>query len=211
MNPLVFQEFENILSERDVGECVLEIGAVPTRESLLNLKALRHVREKIGINLDGGEAFRSEMIIRRPETCDFVPDYEIVEGNANSMSCFSDNCFDTVLCNAVLEHDKYFWRTVSEIRRVARPGGIIVVGAPGFDAIENIQPSSYDRESLTGIEEMRRRMLGEPVLPIHGFPSDYYRFSPEAFREVIFEGLREVKVYSILLPPRIIGVGIKVE
>jgi hypothetical protein len=32
----------------------------------------------------------------------------------------------------MLEHDKYFWKTVTEIRRVTRRGGVIVIGVPGY-------------------------------------------------------------------------------
>jgi hypothetical protein len=44
---------------------------------------------------------------------------------------------------------------------------------------------------------------------IHDAPGDYYRFSPQAFKEVFFEGMNDVEVRSIMLPPRIIGVGTK--
>ena len=44
---------------------------------------------------------------------------------------------------------------------------------------------------------------------IHNAPGDYYRFSPQTFKEVFLEGLTDVEVRSIMLPPRIIGVGIK--
>lgn len=48
------------------------------------------------------------------------------------MDCFEDQKFDAVLCNAVLEHDKYFWKTIAEIKRVTKPDGLIVIGTPGY-------------------------------------------------------------------------------
>lgn len=36
MSPEVFQEFEKILSTREIGESDVEIGAVSTSDSLLN-------------------------------------------------------------------------------------------------------------------------------------------------------------------------------
>ena len=57
MSPEVFREFEKILSCRDVGERILEIGAVPTTDSLLNIEALAGASLKIGINLDGGRSY----------------------------------------------------------------------------------------------------------------------------------------------------------
>ena len=117
MHPKVYREFERICSERNAGGIVLEIGAIPSDLSLLNMKSLQNATEKIGINLDGPYKYK---------------DFYIVKGNANSMTCFEDNKFDTVLCNAMLEHDKFFWKTISEIRRVTKPGGLIVIGAPGY-------------------------------------------------------------------------------
>jgi hypothetical protein len=44
---------------------------------------------------------------------------------------------------------------------------------------------------------------------IHNWPGDYYRFSPQAVREVFLEGLEQIEVRTIMWPPRIIGVGTK--
>ena len=55
-----------------------------------------------------------------------------VTGNANRMDAFEDEMFDLVLSNATLEHDKHFWLSVAEMHRVLRPGGLLVIGVPGF-------------------------------------------------------------------------------
>ena len=117
MHPRVYREFERICSERGATGSVLEVGAEPSDVSLLCMKSLGKTTEKVGVNLDGPYKYR---------------DFMILKSNANSMDCFEDDRFDVVLCNAMLEHDKYFWKTVEEIRRVARPGGLIVIGAPGY-------------------------------------------------------------------------------
>jgi len=84
---------------------------------LLCLDALENATEKIGLNIIGPYTYK---------------DFTILQGNANNMDCFVDNTFDAVLCNAVLEHDKFFWKTVSEIYRVTKKGGVIVIGTPGY-------------------------------------------------------------------------------
>src|SRR3972149_6688643 len=126
MHPRVYQEFERICSERNIAGSVLEVGALASRASLLCMKSLRNATEKVGINLTGPQKFA---------------DFTILKGNANSMSCFEDDKFDAVLCNAMLEHDRCFWKTVAEIRRVAKPGGLIVIGVPGYrvSATDRIQ------------------------------------------------------------------------
>ena len=45
------------------------------------------------------------------------------------------------------------------------------------------------------------------TLHVHNYPGDYYRFSPQAFREVFFEGMQDVEIFPLLTPPRIIGSG----
>ena len=47
------------------------------------------------------------------------------------------------------------------------------------------------------------------VSGIHNAPGDYYRYSEQAVRDVFFEGMKDVKVHSMLVPPRIFGVGTK--
>lgn len=203
MHPEVFEEYERILNERKkfLHGRVLEIGAVPTSDSLLNIEVLQCAEELVGINLDGGNAYKLGNKRRRNR-------YSIVKGNANDMSCFPDEHFCAVLCNAVLEHDKFFWRTLGEINRVTKKGGLIVIGAPGYDDLDNpVLREERDFVRRNIIKDNNRLLRGTLTLPIHDWPGDYYRFSPQAFREVVFEKMYNVKVYSIMIPPRIIGIG----
>ncbi len=108
MHTRVFAEFERICAARGAGGDVLEVGAVPSQDSLLCLPALAGAKSKVGINLDGPSRYA---------------DFEILRADANALTCFADESFDTVLCNSVLEHDKHFWKSLSEMKRVTRPGG----------------------------------------------------------------------------------------
>jgi SAM-dependent methyltransferase len=40
---------------------------------------------------------------------------------------FDDASFDTVVSTSMLEHDPAFWRTLTEVGRVLRPGGFLVL------------------------------------------------------------------------------------
>jgi SAM-dependent methyltransferase len=196
MDARIFQEFERICAGRPMGEMVLEVGALPNEESLLNMKSLQSVRTRIGLNLDGPYSWNG---------------FTIVKGNANAMTCFADGIFDTVLCNAMLEHDKFFWKSLGEIKRVTRQGGLVVIGVPGYTerSLERRLCKVINR--LPWIARKRLDWIVSTTLTyrIHNQPGDYYRFSPQAITEVFFDGMHEVEVRSLMVPPRIIASGIK--
>ena len=197
MHPTVFQAFEEICRSYCISGAVLEIGATPDDSTLLNLPALAGAREKVGVNLAGFSSYK---------------DFTILQADANGMTCFPDRRFDAVLCNAVIEHDRFFWRTITEIGRVTKTGGLVVIGAPGFTRLPFEQTL---RGLLAKIPAPSRLRDGWPLrhstltLGVHNFPGDYYRFSEQAFREVILAEMRDVVIRTVLTPPRIIGAGIR--
>lgn len=197
MHPAVFQVFNEICATHEVRGAVLEIGATPDESTLLNLPALSAVTEKIGVNMAGAARFKN---------------FTILGENANDMRCFPDGRFDAVLCNAVLEHDAFFWKTLAEIRRVVRKGGLVVIGTPGFARLEGEAKRRRFWERLgrlTGKRDGWPQQHATLTLGIHNFPADYYRFSEQAFRNVFFEGMEQVNICTVLVPPRIIGAGIR--
>jgi SAM-dependent methyltransferase len=192
MHPEVYREFERLCVERNAGGAVLEIGAVPSDDSLLCMPCLKNAREKIGVNLDGPHTYR---------------DFAILKGNANSMDMFEDRRFDTVLCNATLEHDPRFWKTLLEIRRVTKPRGLVVIGVPGYDKLR-VERTVRRMAKLPLVGRFLNK-LGLPACTLtlqrHEFAGDYYRFSPQAVRQVFFDGMEDVKVRTLMIPPRVIG------
>ena len=115
-----------------------------------------------------------------------------VTGNGNDMrKVFDDDRFDLVLCSATLEHDKHFWLTVGEMKRVLKPGGLLIISVPGY-----VKDPERDQGRATH------------TYRVH-YSFDYYRFSEQAVREVFFEGMRRVRVKPVMFPPRIFGQGYK--
>jgi SAM-dependent methyltransferase len=115
-----------------------------------------------------------------------------VTSNANDMrDVFKDDLFDLVLCSATLEHDKHFWLTLSEMKRVLRPGGLLIISVPGY-----VKDEERDQGRATHTYRVHYRF-------------DYYRFSEQAVREVFFEGMHRVRVKPVMFPPRIFGHGYK--
>jgi SAM-dependent methyltransferase len=199
VSPAVFEAFEAMLRERERFGPVLELGATRDPDTLLQLPCLRGMRDKIGVNvadLPGGEP----PILRR---------------NANDLGIFADGHFGVVMCNSMLEHDMYFWKTLEEARRVTAPGGLIAIGVPGYAGM-GMDTWFTSGERLPRllrwlIPRERRAVLDASALTLgeHHYPDDFYRFSREAVRQVFMAGLQNVVVRETMRPLRFIGVGTK--
>ena len=200
MSPEVHQAFDRIFAMNPITGPILEVGSIRGPESLLTLKSLHQASPKIGINLD-------------PPVEE--PDYRIIQGNANDMHLFEDGYFSAVMCNSTLEHDRYFWKTLSEISRVTASGGLIVIGVPGYAEMgvsTFAAGKSWLKRILTKVAQFTKSDIlqaGSVTLGIHNYPGDYYRFSEQAVREVFLAGLEVIAIHRVMHPPRFIGVAKK--
>ncbi len=124
---------------------------------------------------------------------------EFIRCNSNNMKDnFADGQFKTVLSNAVIEHDKYFWRSLDEMKRVLAPGGILAVGAPGYIARKHVKNEMF----TSGFKK------ATVTYDVHSVP-DYWRFSRMAFREVICEGLDILETFIFGRVPILVAVARK--
>lgn len=91
---------------------------------------------------------------------------------------FGADTFSCVVCTEMLEHDPYPWRSLPEMSRVLAPGGVLILTARGIG------------------------------FPLHGFPDDYWRFTPSAFRH-LFElaGLTPIRVDDDPEWPGVLGLA----
>lgn len=197
MHPVILEEFNQICSQQDFTGAVLEIGATPSRMTLLAIDSLSRARSKIGVNLDPASEYL---------------DFEILQQNSNDLS-FEDNSFDLVISNATLEHDKYFWKTLAEIRRVLKPGGRVVIGVPGykFYKMERLKFKMRQSKWLRKLylhPKLNMFFFSTITFEVHDFPGDYFRYSEQAVLEVLLDQYIEKDVRSVMLPPRLIGTGV---
>lgn len=163
MSPKVFEAFARLIAESMGGRkprATLEVGAY--QWTLLSIPGLREGR-RVALNLEF------------PKSSPELAECEMVVGSANKME-FKDGEFDLVLSSSTLEHDKHFWKSTAEIRRVLSPGGVFIVGVPIYMAL----PTDVKRTTLTYAR--------------HGYEynADYYRFSEQSVREVLLEDLEVV-------------------
>ena len=167
----------------------LEIGVGHGESAILAGTYFVGKPERFGTNLSEMEVVEEEDETR----------IQFVRCNSQDMThMFADGQFGTVLSNAVIEHDKYFWRSLDEMKRVLAPGGILAVGAPAYI------PRSQIQENVIS----DRVPKGTVTLDLHSRP-DYWRFSPMAFQEVICEGLELLEMQTVLRVPVLVAVARK--
>ena len=190
MHPIIFSAFQRIVGPLKLAGRVLEIGAVPDSGSLLSMPELAGC-DRVGINMSSTSGFDG---------------FDILQMNANGMR-FPDAHFDAVLSNATLEHDGRFWLSLAEMRRVLKPGGVAIMGVPGFAPPADLAALGVSIGGGTAADDYHNATL---TFRYHGAPDDYYRFSEHALRTIFFDGYRDIGVASVMTPPRLIGHGFKI-
>ncbi|MEK6577866.1 MAG: class I SAM-dependent methyltransferase, partial [Bdellovibrionota bacterium] len=66
---------------------------------------------------------------------------------------FPDNTFDSVICTQVLEHVVHPERAMSELNRVLRPGGVLLLTIPQASELHE-EPNDFSRFTKYWIEQM---------------------------------------------------------
>ena len=142
------------------GQNVLEVGSMNVNGSVRPLFAA--AASYTGVDLFGGPGVDLQM-------------------NAHALA-FADASFDTVVSTEMLEHDDEFWRSASEMGRVLRAGGTLILTA-----------------------------RGNGFMP-HEYPYDFWRFMPASFHKLFaLAACRVLEVREDWQPghPGVFGVGRK--
>jgi SAM-dependent methyltransferase len=95
------------------------------------------------------------------------PNPDVVVGPLESIP-FADGTFDSVLCNAVLEHVADAEESIRELARVVKPNGHVVVAVPFLQPFHAC-PADFRRYTADGLADLGCRAGLEVVcvLPVH--------------------------------------------
>lgn len=83
--------------------------------------------------------------------------HTLVAGDLRSLP-FADRAFDLVICSQVIEHLPKDARVLAELRRLLRPGGILVLGTPDYERLawrvigavyRRVAPGAYEVEHVS--------------------------------------------------------------
>ncbi len=202
MRPEIFATFDKLVGQQKRFLRVLEIGAQGQDDDLINLPSLMQTPDKFAIGNDCPD--------------EYINDIQYINMNANDMKFFNDGFFDLVVCNSMLEHDPYFWKTLAEIHRIIAPNGMFIVGVPIFDGMGLKQYAKQQNFIFKTIGLLARLFKLEALnvsaltLGVHAYPDDFYRFSPSAVKTIFMSGFENVVTVKLLTPPRLIAYGFKV-
>ena len=100
-------------------------------------------------------------------------DADVVVGPIEAMQ-FADASFDSVLCNAVLEHVQNAERAIRELARVVRKGGHVVIAVP-FLQPYHACPGDFRRYTADGLAQLGRSAGLEviEILPVHSIAQTF--------------------------------------
>jgi len=134
----VLRVIESMITESEIcGKQVLEAGARNVNGSVRPFVEAYHPKSYIGIDIEEGSGV--------DRICDI---YDLI-------SVFGEEKFDVVICTETLEHVANWILAISNLKKVLRPGGIMVLSAP------------------------------RPGRKYHGYPFDFWRYAKEDWRVIL--------------------------
>jgi SAM-dependent methyltransferase len=122
------QHIKGYIQGKQVYGCILDVGGGANQELYQN-----NFKEYISINID--------------------PEVKSTYTMDSNYMDFADEKFDAVICMQVLEHVQTPQKTLSEIYRVLKQKGTLIISVPFLVEVHNF-PGDYWRFSISGIEQI---------------------------------------------------------
>ncbi len=146
-----------------------------------------HGSETLVLSIGGGPGRENPRVINI--NMDAFDSVDIVADGTNLP--LVDSSFDTITCNAVVEHVPDPVRLVSEIHRVLKPGGYAQLMVPFMFPFHEY-PGDYQRYTLDGILELTRKFQEVELCVLTGPTSALLVFVREYLRLLVPAGNRKI-------------------
>jgi SAM-dependent methyltransferase len=130
---------------------------------------IRYVYGKL-IDLGCGDMPFRDLIKKKVDIYDSLDNFPsspdvTYQSDIQNMSVIKDETYDCAICLEVLEHIPDVNRALSEINRIIKRGGIIIISVPHLSRLHD-QPNDYYRFTKYGIEHLLRAN-GFEVIELH--------------------------------------------
>lgn len=147
MTPACMEYVRSAIERFPLSGPVLEIGSYNVNGSVRELfSAKTRFQDYVGMDMRAGAGVDYVCSTEYPE---------IEWAHPNVQRCGAFSKFSVIVSTEMLEHDRYFWKTLDSCSKVLSEGGHIVI------TTRNI------------------------CFPRHDYPSDYYRFTSDGLRAVL--------------------------
>jgi 2-polyprenyl-3-methyl-5-hydroxy-6-metoxy-1,4-benzoquinol methylase len=127
---------KNLTREEVVGKRVIEVGALDINGSLRPIVESLHPTEYTGVDIAQGRGV------------------DVVCSAENLIEEFGMERFDLVISTELIEHVRDWRKCISNIKKVCRPGGVMLITTRSYG------------------------------FPYHGHPYDFWRYEPDDMKEI---------------------------
>lgn len=127
---------KNLTKEEILGKDILEVGSYDVNGTLRPLIESWGPREYIGADIIHG------------------PGVDIVCAAENIVDYFKDKKFDVVISTEMLEHVRDWQKTISNLKNICKPGGVLLLTTRSFGFAYHAYPHDYWRYEKKDMENI---------------------------------------------------------
>jgi SAM-dependent methyltransferase len=167
----VFTSFAKVMESRAVlsylkpaqGDTTCDLGCGGgANDVLLSLPG----GKVFGIDIDRGSLFQAK---RQASSLDLHVNYAVADLGQSQFLCFKSGCFDKAVSYCVLEHLKNPAKFLTEVNRILRPGGVLVLSMDSFSKPGTSKELTDAHRKICHVEKYYGLANAEELLAGSGF------------------------------------------
>lgn len=124
----------NLTKEDVEGKKVIEIGSYDVNGSIRSIVESLNPSDYVGVDLKEG------------------PGVDMVCSAEELLNCFCDDNFDVVISTEMIEHVKDWRKVISNIKKICKPGGILLITTRSYGFPYHPSPTDFWRFEIEDME-----------------------------------------------------------